>query len=68
MLIIRSSMSIEDLRDAIANECIDCEDVDRDSFWEGAKFALDQLGVSFEDFTRYTYASMQRAFEDTTED
>lgn len=43
--IIRTSLSVEDLRDTIANECIDREDVDRDSFWKGAEFALEQLGI-----------------------
>lgn len=48
MLIIRTSLSIEELHDTIANECIDRKDVDRDSFWKGAKFALEQLGIVFD--------------------
>lgn len=51
MLIIQSSLSIEDLRDSIVNEYLNRRGDDRDAFLEGAEYALEQLGIPLADLS-----------------
>lgn len=49
MLTIRTSLSVEDLVDAIVNRCLEYGGPFRDAFWAGASCALEQFGFDLDE-------------------